>query len=90
MKITNNFELKKYKKIIIASPIWVFSVCAPIRDFAYKYSDDIINAEYIFTHFMKTSFLKVKDELDTILELKETKLASICIRFGKIKSIKTY
>lgn len=46
MKITNNLELKKYKKIIIASPIWVFSVCAPIRDFAYKYRDDIINAEY--------------------------------------------
>ena len=81
MKITNNLELKKYKKIIIASPI---------RDFAYKYRDDIINAGYIFTHFMKTSFLKVKDELDIILELKETKLASICIRFGKIKSIKTY
>ena len=32
-----NIDFEKYDKIIIVSPIWVFSVSAPIREFCYKY-----------------------------------------------------
>lgn len=80
-----NKNLKEYKKIIIVSPIWVFSICSPIRTFCTEYKNDIKNPEYIFTHFMKSNFKNVANELDKILNKKRTKLTSICIRMGKIK-----
>ena len=91
MNIENiNVDLSKYKMVIIVSPIWVFSICAPIREFCYKYSKEIKNASYIFTHFMKTSFINVADEVDKILGKNRKSLTSICIRLGKVKSIKIY
>lgn len=91
MKINDiNVDLKKYKKVIIVSPIWVFSISAPIRDFCYKYKSDINNVEYIFVHFMKANFLRVSDEVDKILNKKRIKYTSICSRFGKIIKYNVY
>lgn len=72
-------NLKDYKNVIIISPIWVFDISAPIRDFAYKYRNDIKNVEYIFTHFMKSDFVNVACELDSILNNKRKKYTSICV-----------
>lgn len=78
-------DLKKYKKIIIVSPIWVFDISAPIREFCYKYSKDISNVEYIFTHYMNAKFENVANELDEILNKKRGSFTSVCVRLGKIK-----
>lgn len=77
-------NLKKYKKVIIVTPIWVFSISAPIRDFCYKYGKDINEVEYIFTHFMLSNFTKEADRVDKILNKKRSKFTSVCIRLGKI------
>lgn len=91
MKIEDiEIDLSKYKKIVIVSPIWVFSICAPIREFCYIYSKDINEVEYIFTHFMSSSFLNVADEVDKIISKSRKKFTSICIRLGKVKSKKEY
>lgn len=82
-----DIDLKNYSNIIIVSPIWVFSVSAPIRDFCYKYKNDIKNVQYIFTHFMNTTFKNTANEVDEILKKKRTRFKSICIRFGKIRKI---
>ena len=39
-----NVDLKKYKKVVIGSPIWVVSISATIRDFCYKYK--LISPKY--------------------------------------------
>ena len=89
MKIEDiGIKLDRYDRVIIVSPIWVFNICAPIREFCYKYAKDINNVEYIFTHFMKASFKNVADETDKIIGKKRKKFTSICVRFGKIKNIK--
>lgn len=77
-------NLKDYKHIIIVTPIWVFNISAPIRDYCYKYSKDIKSVEYIFTHFMKSKFINVANETDKILNIKREKLTTICMRLGKI------
>lgn len=88
MKIKDiNIDLKKYSNIIIVSPIWVFSISAPIRDFCYKYKNDINNVQYIFTHFMNTTFENTANEVDKILNKKRTHFKSICIRFGETRKI---
>lgn len=77
-------NLNNYQKVIIVTPIWVFGISAPIRDFCYKYGKDINEVEYIFTHFMKTDFIKEADNVDKILNKKRNKYTSVCIRLGKV------
>lgn len=79
-----NVSIKEYKHIIIVSPIWVFSLCAPIRDFCYKYKEDINSVEYIFTHFMKSKFITTANETDSILNIKRNKYTTVCMRFGNM------
>lgn len=81
-------DFSKYYKVTICTPIWVFGMSAPIREFCKKYSGKIKKVEYIFTHFMKAKFIKVANEMDYILKTKNTKLKTICVRFGKVKSEK--
>lgn len=81
-----NIAIEKYKKVVIVSPIWVFNVSSPVREFCYKYYKKINNAEYIFTHFMHANFNNAACELDKILNIESKKFTSVCIRFGKIKS----
>lgn len=83
-----NFNLKDYDKVIIVSPIWVFSLSAPIKDFCYKYKSDIDSYELVLNHFMKSNFLNVRDEVYKILGKKCEKFTSICVRFGKIKNVR--
>ena len=80
-----NIDFKKYSTIIIISPIWVFSVSAPIRELCYRYKKDMNNVQYIFTHFMDATFESVANELDKILGQKRTHFKSVCIRFGKVR-----
>lgn len=80
-----DINLKKYPNIIIASPIWVFSISAPVREFCHKYKNDITNVQYIFTHFMDATFESVANELDKILIKKRNHFKSVCIRFGEVK-----
>lgn len=80
-----NININEYKNVIIVSPILVFDICSPIRDFSYKYAKDIKKVEYIITHYMKSKFINVANKLDKILNNKRKSYTSICIRLGKIK-----
>ena len=46
-------DINKYKKIILVTPIWVFKMSAPMRDFVSKNQDVLKNKEVkvIFNHF---------------------------------------
>ena len=46
-------DINKYKKIILVTPIWVFRMCSPMRDFVSKNQDILKTKEVkvIFNHF---------------------------------------
>lgn len=48
-----NLDLNKYNKVIIVSPIWVFKMSSPIRDFIIRYKEELNKKEVtmIFNHF---------------------------------------
>lgn len=75
-------DVSKYEKVIIVTPIWVFSMSAPIRKFCYTYSEKLKNVEYVVTHFMRTDFLSVANEMDKILKVKRKSFKTIVIRMG--------
>ena len=80
------YNINKYKSVVIVSPIWVFTICSPVREFCYKYAKDLNRVSYIFTHFMKSNFNNVSEEVDKITKKKRDKFISVCIRFGKVKN----
>ncbi len=81
-------DFSKYNLVTLCTPIWVFGLSAPMRKFCMINSGKIKNVNYVITHFMKASFIKVADEMDYLLKNKRKKLTTICVRFGKIKSLK--
>lgn len=83
MPINENVDLKKYKKIVICSPIWVFDICAPVRDFIDKNYKDLKNCDLILIHFNKMKYNYVYDNLNKKYDLNINNKTTICSRKGK-------
>lgn len=81
-------NLSGYDHVTVCSPIWVFSVCAPMRAFCKAASGKIREADYIIVHHMKDSFESAAQEMDSLLGLKHTGFKSVCCREGKTKVVK--
>lgn len=79
-----DINIDEYKKVVIVSPIWVFSLAAPVLEFINRYGSKINKVEYVLTHFMNCKFINVADKMDNILNKKRDKFTSYCIRFGSV------
>ena len=68
-------DLNAYGKIILVTPIWVFKMCSPMRDFIIK-NKDILNHKEVsitFNHFnpwLPKGAIKEVEKLITIKEVK--------------------
>lgn len=78
-------DLTRYEEIIICSPIWVFSICAPIRTFLKQAKDKIKKVEYVFVHFTEGNYEKVALDVDNLLGIEHTSLENVICRMGKYK-----
>lgn len=78
-------ELSDYEHITICSPIWVFSLAAPVRAFCRAASGKIKEADYILVHHQKSAYKNAADEMDDALGIKHTQLNSIQCRKGAYK-----
>ena len=80
-----NLNLSAYSEVTICSPIWVFSVCAPIRQFCIEQKGKLKNVNYILTHFMNCKFNNVAREMDKLLDTTHIEFKSYKCRFGNLK-----
>lgn len=76
-------QLEKYDHVTVCSPVWVFNLCAPMREFCKKASGRIRSADYILVHHQKSLYANAADEMDRLLGLKDTPAASVCCREGR-------
>lgn len=76
-------QLEKYDHVTVCSPVWVFNLCAPMREFCKKASGRIRSADYILVHHQKSLYANAADEMDRLLELKDTSAVSVCCREGR-------
>lgn len=76
-------QLEKYDHVTVCSPVWVFNLCAPMREFCKKASGRIRSADYIIVHHQKSLYANAVDEMDRLLGLKDTPAVSICCREGR-------
>ena len=84
-------DLSKYNMIIVVTPIWVFKMCAPVRDFLYRYQDEIKEKEIpvIFNHFNPWLPKRAIQEVKSIVPLKRVESITTCLSHSfSIKEIK--
>lgn len=85
MKLTGqDVDTSSYDRVIICSPIWVFTVCAPVLAFAQQHSGRIKSVDYILVHFCGImKYEKTIARLDSILGVRHGSLTSIMCMWGK-------
>lgn len=76
-------QFEKYDHVTVCSPVWVFNLCAPMREFCKKASGRIRSADYILVHHQKSLYANAADEMDRLLGLKDTPAVSVCCREGR-------
>ena len=76
-------QLEKYDHVTVCSPVWVFNLFAPMREFCKKASGRIRSADYILVHHQKSLYANAADEMDRLLGLKDTPAVSVCCREGR-------
>lgn len=80
-------DLEKYKKVVICTPIWVFSLCAPIRSFCKAAAGKIKSVDYIIVHHTGGKYFSAAEEADKILGIRHERFKSVRCRKGSFKEI---
>lgn len=81
-------DLEKYSRVTICSPIWVFALSAPVREFCCQASGKIREADYILVHHTGGRYDNAVREMDSLLGIKHTSVKSIQCRTGKFRETK--
>ena len=80
-------NLSDYDHVTICTPIWVFSLAAPMRSFCTLAAGKIKEVDYILIHHQGSSYENAADEMDRLLGLKCTGLRSVRCRKGQYKAV---
>ena len=79
-------------RLIVVSPIWVFSVCAPMRAFLHLMNGQVKTAKYCLVHFscFPMRYGKTVAEMDRLLGIKAESYESVCCMLGKMFKRRTF
>ena len=80
-------DLMRYDHVTICSPIWVFSLAAPVRAFCKQAAGKIKSADYVLVHHQKSKYENAAKEMDSLLGIKHTRFCSIMCREGRMKTL---
>lgn len=76
-------DLSSYDHVTVCSPIWVFALAAPIREFCRQVSGKIKEVDYILVHHQKNDYKNAAEEMDKLLVITHTELRSVQCRMGR-------
>lgn len=80
-------DLSIYDHVTICTPIWVFALAAPVREFCRQASGKIQESDYILVHHTRRKFRNATEEMDRLLGLQATSSVSIQCKTGKFRRI---
>lgn len=78
-----DIDLTKFQKVTIFSPIWVFALSAPVREFCKQSAGKIKNVDYVLVHHTNGLYASAADEADKLLGIKRSSLKSVVCREGE-------
>lgn len=77
-------DLTKYEHITVCTPVWVFSLAAPMRSFCRQAAGKIKEADYIAVHFSPGHRKNVAAEADMLLGITHTRFTDVICRMGRV------
>ena len=80
-----DLDLTAYDHVTICTPIWFFSLAAPVRSFCAQASGKIKEADYILVHHTKGTYKNAAREMDALLGLTHTRSTSVRCHTGKFE-----
>ena len=80
-----DLDLTVYDHVTICTPIWFFSLAAPVRSFCAQASGKIKEADYILVHHTKGTYKNAAREKDALLGLIHTRSTSVQCHTGKFE-----
>ena len=75
-------DLAAYDHVTICTPIWVFSLASPVREFCRQAAGKIKAADYVLVHHTNGSYESVAAEMDALLGITHTASVSVRCRIG--------
>lgn len=73
--------------ITICSPIWVFALAAPVRDFCKKAAGQIKEVDYILVHHTGGRYENAAREIDDILKIRIRHLKAYAAEMAYLKKL---
>lgn len=78
-------DVSRYERVVIVSPVWVFSACAPVYAFAREQRGRVKSARYVFVHFSPfMRYPKTARALDRLLDARSEGYASAACAWGHV------
>ncbi|MDD6204415.1 MAG: hypothetical protein PUC05_05450 [Firmicutes bacterium] len=78
-------DVSAYEHITICTPVWVFSLASPVRQFCRQSRGKIKEADYILVHHTKGQYGNVVREMDSLLGITHSSSCSVQCRMGKYR-----
>lgn len=82
-----NINLEKFQHVTICTPIWVFSLASPVREFCVQAKGKIKEVDYVLVHHTRGNYDSVIEEMDQLLELKHTSILNIQCHTGQYRKL---
>lgn len=80
-----DIDLSSYEHVTICTPIWVFSISSPVREFCKQAAKKIKEVDYILVYHTRGKYKNAVSEMDKLLGLNNTGVKSIQCKIGKYK-----
>ena len=84
-----DIDLSGYDHVTVCTPIWVFTLAAPVRAFCRGAKGKIKEYDIIAVHHQNSRYENAADETDKLLGLTRTGFRSVRCRVGKYRDIST-
>lgn len=79
-------DLAQYDHVTICTPIWAFSVAAPVRSFCRQAAGRIKEADYIAVHFSPGRYKNAANEMNQLLGITYTGFTDVVCCVGRFES----
>ena len=74
-----------YDLVVLCTPVWCFSVSAPMRDFCRWQAGRLPRVEYVIVHFRRRqSVRRAADTMSALLRAKPERITDCCCHFGRV------
>ncbi len=78
-------DVSSFDEVTICTPMWVFHIAAPVRQFCLDNKGKIKKVNYILTHFQPCPYKGALKEMDELLGVAHSSASSYGTRLGKTR-----